>query len=174
MAVNVAKIHLGAPSLVQLGTQDMGATKGGVILKYTPKEMLIECDQYLAPVAVFRTQEEATIEMAFYETQMVKVNYAFGLNGVNAIVTTSGSPNTDKLNFGGNVQIGTSTMDLTIPKNDGTSNNYLVHLNKVHSYKEISLPFSRDKDTEYKSVFNALADTTQPVGQQLGYFLEQY
>lgn len=174
MGINTAKIRLGAPSLISIGGQDMGVTKGGVIFKYNPTELLIECDQFLAPVAVFRTKEEASIEATFYQTQMLLVSYAMALNTLGNVTTTAGTPNLDKVTFGGNAVVGVAPMDLTIPKNDGTTNNLAVHLNKVHSYKETSLPFARDKDTEYKSVFNALCDPTQAVGQQIGYITEQY
>lgn len=174
MAVNVSKIRLGAPSQVLVGAQDMGATKGGVVLKYNPTQLLIECDQFLAPVQAFRTKEECTAEMSFYQTQIALLAYAFALNGLGVTSTTPGNPTVDKITFGGNVVVLNSTMDMTVPKNDNSTNNMLVHLNKVHSMKETSLNFARDKETEYKSVFNCLADTTQAAGQQLGYISEQY
>jgi len=174
MGITASKIRLGAPSIMLVGTQDMGVTKGGVMLKYNPTMMDIECDQYLSPVAVFRTKEECTIEASFLQTQAAIVAVAMAVQGLGNVVTTAGTPNTDKLSFGGQVVVPTTTLDITIPKNDGTTNNLLVHLNKVHSHKETTLPFARDKDTEYKSTFYCLADSTQAVGAHLGYFTEQY
>lgn len=175
MAVNVSKIRLGAASQFLLaGSQDMGSTKGGVMIRYNQTQSLIECDQVLGPVAAFRTKEEGSIEAAFYETQMVKVGYAAGHNGLGSLTTTAGTPNVDKLGFGGFVTVPSMPADLTIPKNDGTTNNILVHANKVHGYKEIQLDFKRDADTTYKGTFNMLADPTQPVGYQLFYIQEQY
>lgn len=176
MAVTVSKIRLGAPSQLLVGSQDMGATKGGMIFRYAPTQMLIECDQFLAPVATFRTKEECDVSTAFYETHMVKITNILGLQGQGNVVTTTGTPNTDKFNFGGQVIVSTATFDATIPKNDSanTTTNMLLHLNKVHGYKELSWEAARDKDATYKGTFNALADTTQAAGQQLGYFTEQY
>lgn len=175
MAVTISKIRLGAPSLFQLGgTQDMGATKGGVMLKYNRNQLLVECDQFLAPVQVFTTKEDCSCEAAFYETQMGKWVYIIGLNGLGNVVTAGSSPTVDTFSFGGQVQVATTYLDLTIPKNDGTANNILVHLNKVHGFKELSVDFARDKESTVKGVFNALADTTQVAGLQLGYIKEQY
>lgn len=174
MSINTAKIRLGAPTSFVVGALDMGATKGGVMFKFARTQMLIECDQVLAPVTVFTTKEEASLEAAFYETQMSKLATILGLNGLGNITTTPGSPSTDQFKFGGQVYVARQAADLTIPKNDNSVNNLLVHLNYVHGYKEMGLDFARDKDTTFKGVFNALADPTALAGQQLGYITEQY
>jgi len=174
MTVNPAKIRLGAPTSFLIGAQDMGSTKGGVLLRYNQTQMLIECDQVLGPIQVFRTKEEGSIEAAFYETQMAKLGYAAGMQSLGNVTTVAGTPNVDKITFGGNVAVSTTTADLTIPKNDGTTNTLLVHANKVHGYKEIQLDFKRDADTTYKGTFNMLADPTQAPGQQLFSISEQY
>lgn len=174
MSVTPSKIRLGAPSQFLVGSQDMGATTGGVTIKYNRSQTVIECDQFLAPVAVFGNKEEASFDAGFYETHMVKLSYILGLNGQGNITTTPGTPNTDVFAVGGQVSVTTTTADLTIPKNDGTANTLLVHAYKVHGYKELSLDFKRDKPTEYKGTFNLLADTTKAAGTQLFTITEQY
>lgn len=174
MAVTPSAIRLGAPTSFLVGAQDMGATKGGVTVKFNRNQMLIECDQVLGPVQAFTTKEDASVEAAFYETKMAKLSYILGLQGLGNVVTTPGTPNVDKFSFGGQVYVARNTLDLTVPKNDNTANNLAVHMNIVHGYKEMSLDFARDKDTTYKGVFNCLSDPTQPAGQQLGYIQEQY
>lgn len=174
MAITVSKLRLGAASSMLLGSQDLGASKGGMILKYTPKFMAIRCDQALAAVAAFKTEEDCSIETTIYQMQMALVSAAYGVYGLGDVTTTGGSPNLDKFTFGGRVYAPIFTFDATIPKNDNTANNLAVHLNKVYSSKGASLNFARDKDTEYKVEFDALADPSQAAGQQLGYVSEQY
>lgn len=174
MAVTVAKIRMGAATSMLFGGTDLGASKGGMILKYSPKFMDIKCDQVLAPVAAFRSEEECTLDVGLYQFQMSLIAIAFAVSSLGDVTTTVGTPNTDKLTFGGRVPVTTVTFDSTIPKNDGTTNNLAFHLNKIYSSKETALNFARDKETEYKTVMQALADPTQPAGQQLGYITEQY
>ncbi len=174
MTINAAKIRLGAATSMLFGGQDLGASKGGMTLKYSPKFMDIKCDQVLAPVAVFRTEEECTLDVALYQFQCNLIAIAFATSSFGDVTTTVATPNVDKLTFGGRVPVTTVTFDSTIPKNDGTTNNLAFHLNKIFSSKETALNFARDKDTEYKTVMQALADPTQPAGQQLGYITEQY
>ncbi len=175
MSVNPQKIRLGAATQVLVGTVDMGSTKGGQVLTYNFKDMSIRCDQFLAPVTVFKTEEEVMLETTFYEFTMQKLGISIGLlQGNGDVTTTAGSPNTDTLNIGGRVNLGITTLDSTIPKNDGTSNNLILHINKVYSAKSVKFNFARDKDTEYKVEFMALADPTQPAGMQLAYIKEQY
>ena len=174
MTVNAAKVRLGAATSMLFGGTDLGASKGGMVLKYSPKYMDIKCDQVLAPIAVFRTEEECTLDVALYQYQMSLISIAFGLSSFSDVVTTVGTPNLAKFTFGGRVPVTTATFDATIPKNDSTTNNLAFHLNKIFSSKETSLNYARDKDTEFKTVMQALADPTQPAGQQLGYLTEQY
>ncbi|MBA3823291.1 MAG: hypothetical protein H0X24_05195 [Ktedonobacterales bacterium] len=174
MTISAQKIRLGAASQMLFGSQDLGASKGGLIFKYDPKFMEIKCDQFLAPVAVFKTEEAADVEVALYQTQMALISVGYAVYGLGNVTTVAGTPNTDTLKFGGQVYVPISTFDATIPKNDNTTNNLLLHLNKIFSAKGAPLNFARDKDTEYKVTLQALADTTQAAGQQLGYLVEQY
>lgn len=174
MTINAAKIRVGAASQMLFGATDLGASKGGLILKYNPKLLEIKCDQVLAPVAVYRTEEEASVEVALYQYQMALIAIAFGVSSFADVTTTPGSPNQDKFTFGGRVPVTTTTFDATVPKNDSTTNNLLMHLNKIYSAKDTPLNFARDKETEFKTTLMALADPTQAAGQQLGYLIEQY
>lgn len=174
MALTVSKIRLGAPTSFLLGVYDMGVTEGGVTVTYTPKDSPVMCDQYLSAVTVFRVEETATIEAGFLQTTMAGLSQAFGDYGNGDVVTVVGAPSTDTFYVGGRQNISTSTCDLTIPKNDGTANNILVHVNKIYAGKETKMNFQRDKPTTYKVTLDALADPTQVVGKQLFYMVEQY
>src|SRR6185437_3335042 len=174
MAIAPAKLRMGAASQMLLGSQDLGASKGGMILKYNPKYMALKCDQALAPVAAFKSEEECSIETTIYQVQMALVSAAYGVFGLGDVTTTGGSPNKDQFTFGGRVYTPIFTFDAPVPKNDNTSNNVVVHLHKVYSSKGASLNFARDKDTAYTVEFDCLADPSQAAGQQLGYVYEQY
>jgi hypothetical protein len=97
--------------------------------------------------------------------------------------TNSGSnpttPNTDKALYGGGSAAGGAAMqqgpfDWTVPKQDGTLNHIRGHLNNVASYKAIKIDFKREKLTEIAKVsFLAIADLTQPVGQEAGFLIEE-
>jgi hypothetical protein len=66
------------------------------------------------------------------------------------------------------------TFDWTVPKQDGTTFHIRGHFNNVASYKAIKIDFKREKLTEVAKVsFLALADLTQPVGQQAGFLIEE-
>ena len=178
MAFNAAKIRLGAPNSLLLtvaGVQiDLGGTDGGCELSYNPTNFEILIDQTLAPIAAYKTKEEMMFTCALAQYQINLVNIAFAYATTN-VTTATGTPNTDTAYFGSSVYVATGTLDVTIPKNDNTSNNLLIHMNKVYSAKTVKFAFFRTKNTLIdKMEFSCLADLTQASGQQLGWLREQY
>lgn len=178
MALNAAKIRLGAPSSIVFtvgGTPiDLGATQGGCELTYNPTNFNVEIDQATPAVAAFKTKEELTFTCALTQYQVNLINAAFSYATTN-VTTVAGTPSTDTAYIGNNFVVSTGTLDVSIPKSDGTTNVLLIHLNKVYSAKSIKLGFYREKNTALEKVeFFALADLTQAVGQQLGWVREQY
>jgi len=107
-------------------------------------------------------------QTTFNDTGIVATTYV-------AAVAAPVSPSQDTATFGGTVTLLNGTFDWTVPKNDGTNNHWIGHLHKVYSGKAIAIDYKRDKNTELSKVeLIALADMTQPVGQQLGWLREQY
>ncbi len=92
-----------------------------------------------------------------------------------AASTAATYPNSDRLNFGGQVLVPNGAFDWGIPKNDGSANMLRGHLHKVYQAKGIKLNHDRDKVTQAsKLTLTALADMTKAVGQQGGYLVEEY
>jgi hypothetical protein len=90
-----------------------------------------------------------------------------------AAITNPMNSAQDQLFFGGRLAVPFHTFDWTVPKNDGTGNKWLGHLNRVFSSKTVTLDYKRDKATEVAKVeLMALADTTQISGRQAGYLGE--
>jgi hypothetical protein len=178
MAPNIQKIRLGAPDSQTLtigaAATELGATSGGAELDYNPTILAIEIDQALMPVASYKTKEELTYATVMNQFQLSLVALAWSY-ATASVATISGTPSTDTLYFGnyGNVPFG--VFDATILKQDGTGNHIRLHLNKVYSSKTIKLGFHRDKATTLdKITLQALADLTQPLGQQGGWLREEY
>lgn len=178
MAVQAQKIRLGAASsqtitIGAVGTE-LGATQGGAELNYNPSILEISIDQALMAIASYKTKEDIDYACTLAEFQLNRLSLAWSY-GQNLVVTVSGTPSTDTLYFGnyGNVPFG--MLDSVIPKQDGTTNNLLLHLHKVYSSKAIKIHFQRDKNTTLdKLTLSALADVSQPAGQQGGWIREQY
>jgi hypothetical protein len=174
VAVNALKIRVGAPDVMTLFNVDLGSSIGGAELVYTPTNFLIEIDQVIQAVAVFKTKEEFifSVALAQYQINLVTLSFGYAAAGV---TTVTGTPNTDTSYFGGQVQLTKGTFDWTVPKNDGTTNHLLGHFNNVFSYKPGKLNYAREKHTEISKVeLYALADLTQVAGQQAGWLREQY
>lgn len=181
MSVNALKIRLGAPvsQTMSFGPPasqavELGATTGGAELTYNPTVLSIECDQILMAIQAYKTKEEVTYDCAMEQFQMNFVALVWDYN-IAAVNTSTGTPNTDTLYFGNYGNVPTAAFDATIAKNTGTGNNLLLHLNKVYSAKSAKIGFYRDKVTSFdKLQLAALADTSQPSGQQAGWIRDQY
>lgn len=79
----------------------------------------------------------------------------------------------DQLFFGGRLSVPFHVFDWQVPKNDGTGNKWLGHLNRCFSSKPVTIDYKRDKVTEVaKMELMALADTTQATGRQAGWLAE--
>jgi hypothetical protein len=153
---------------------DLGSSIGGAELVYTPTNFLIEVDQVIQAVAVFKTKEEFIFSVALAQYQINLINLAFGYATAN-VTTVTGTPNTDTAYFGGTVQLAKGTFDWTAPKNDGTVNKLAGHFNNVFSYKAGKLNYARDKHTEINKIeLYALADLTAAQGSQAGWLRESY
>ena len=84
-------------------------------------------------------------------------------------------PNSDSFFFGNQISVPQATFDFAVPKNDSTTNHLRGHLNKVVSAKSSKIGFFREKATTAdKLAMVAIADLTQPVGQQAGWIREEY
>lgn len=84
-------------------------------------------------------------------------------------------PNSDTTFFGDNIFVPQAIFDWSVPKNDGTTNKLRGHLYKVISAKATKIGFYRDKATSIEKLsLTAIADVTQPVGQQAGWIREEY
>lgn len=175
MAQNALKIRLGAASTMTLfGSIDLGASVGGNELTYTPDSFLVEIDQSIMPVASFHVKEEIVFATALVQYQMNLLAAGFSL-AASTVTTVAGTPNTDTLYFGGQVQMQSGTFDFTVPKNSGTTNTLQGHFNKCVSYKPVKLNYARDKNTEISKVeLLALADLSQVAGQQAGWLRDSY
>lgn len=178
MAVNQLKIRLGAPTTQWLtfssGAVELGATTGGAELTYNPTILAIECDQILMAIQAYKTKEEVSYDVAMEQYQINFVAMVWDYNQA-SVTTVTGTPNTDTLYFGNYGNVPTAVFDATINKNDGTTNTLQLHLNKVYSAKSAKIGFYRDKVTSFdKLSLAALADTTQPVGQQAGWLRDTY
>lgn len=178
MAVNTQKIRLGAPTsqILTIGgtATELGATTGGATLTYDPTVLECDIDQALMPVASYKTKETVTYEVALEQYQISLVALAWSY-ATSSVTTTTGTPNYDTLYFGnyGNVPFG--TFDAQINKNDGTGNMLYLHLNKVYSSKSTKVNFQRDKFTTISTLtLQAMADLTQPAGQQAGWIRDGY
>lgn len=156
------------------GNIDLGASVGGAELNYNPTVFAVEIDQSILPVKMFKTKEDVTFSVALAQIQMNLVAAAMSY-ATAGVTTVTGTPATDTLYFGGTVTVQSGTFDWTSPKNTGTGNKLLGHLNNVVSAKAIKLNFVRDKNTEIsKCELTALADLTQPAGQQAGWLRDTY
>jgi hypothetical protein len=114
----------------------------------------------------FPLQGGATL--TFNDTGLTGTNYTAGLSN-------PAFPNSDSFKFGGTVGIQQGPFDFAVPKNDGTSNHWRGHLNNVYSSKAIKIDAKRDKPTELaKLTLTAMADYSQAVGNQAGFFIEEY
>jgi hypothetical protein len=178
VSFNAAKIRLGAPDSIVLTAGstviNLGGTEGGCDLTYNPTNFEILIDQTLAPIAAYKTKEELMFSCALAQFQIDLINMAFAYAASN-VHTISGTPNEDYAYFGSSVFTFGGSLDVTVPKNDGTTNHLIIHLNKVYSAKTIKFAFYREKNTSLDRVeFHCLADLNQPQGQQLGYIAEQY
>lgn len=179
MAVLATKIRLGAPTSMLLtiaGTQiDLGASIGGAEFTYTPTMLQVEIDQALPPIAVFRTKEEAEFLVALAQFQVSLIMAAFAYPQSN-VVTATGTPATDTAYFGNVVAVPTGTLDVVVPHNNpATTNSMQIHLHKVYSAKAIKMAFDRSKVSDLQRVsLMALADMTQPAGQQIGWIRDTY
>jgi hypothetical protein len=79
----------------------------------------------------------------------------------------------DQIFFGGRLAVPFHTFDWQVPKNDGTGNKWVGHLNRCFSSKAVTIDYKRDKVTEVaKMELMALADTTQATGRQAGWISE--
>jgi hypothetical protein len=110
----------------------------------------------------------AVAPLSFNDTGLVATAYT-------NILVQPATPNVDTAYFGGNPLIPQGTLDWSVPKLDGTPLKLRGHFNQCVSFKAIKINFSREKTTELNKVsFLALADLTQPVGQEAGSLKEEY
>lgn len=84
-------------------------------------------------------------------------------------------PNSDRANFGGGILTTPGSWDWSVPKQDGTTCRLRGHFNLVWSAKAVKIDYKRDKNTDLVALeLQALADLTQPAGQQGGWLTEEY
>lgn len=153
---------------------DLGGSVGGAELVYTPTNFLVEIDQVIQSVAVFKTKEEFIFSVALVQYQINLINLTFGYATAN-VTTVTGTPATDTAYFGGTVVLAKGIFDFTVPKNDGTANKLAGHFNNVFSYKAGKLNYNREKNTEIAKIeLYALADLTAAQGSQAGWLRESY
>lgn len=94
MATKPKNIYLGAPDSIILDYNtaaqvDLGATQGGVTVHYKPTVALAEIDQSLGPVAVWKTKEEATVEMSLAQQEVPKFLAAMSVNPAGDTLTSA-------------------------------------------------------------------------------------
>ena len=94
MTITVGKYRLGAPSAIQLDQNtnapvDLGSSMGGVTLTFKPTVFKAVPDQVIGPVAAWRTQLEAAIELSLPELSVQKLLAAKGFDPINGVTTVA-------------------------------------------------------------------------------------
>ena len=92
MTITVGKYRLGSPTAIQLDQNtnapvDLGSSMGGVTLTFKPTVFKAVPDQVIGPVAAWRTQMEASIEMSLPELSVQKLLAAKGFDPIGGVST---------------------------------------------------------------------------------------
>lgn len=99
MAVNSAKIRLGAPDLMILDSAtsaptDLGASSGGAVLAYNATYFPVEIDQTIMAAIAYKTKEEITFSVTLVQSQISTLVAAMSLPTTNATTVASGTMGT--------------------------------------------------------------------------------
>ncbi|MFA5731864.1 MAG: Ig-like domain-containing protein [Acidithiobacillus sp.] len=173
-----SKIHVGAGNLVlnpDTSPIDLGFCSDGLTLTYNAALEPIEIDQILAPVGYFVPGEECKVETVLSELSAEKFAYAIGKAAADVadVEATADVKGTSTIKFGGNTVLTDYVLEYSAPKRDNRDLYLRVRLLKINISPEIETAFTKDGKSGIKLVAMAVADTTQPAGEQLGWFREE-
>lgn len=96
MAVNAAKIRVGAPDLMMLDATtaspvDIGASTGGAVLQYNATYFPVEIDQTILAATAYKTKEEILFSVTLVQQQASTLVAAMSLQSSVKTTTASGT-----------------------------------------------------------------------------------
>ncbi len=153
-----------------------GATEGAATVLVSPKLDTVTADQVPAPIDVVMTGEAASIEVTLKESDLAKLkNFLVHGTFASGIDTglPAGSQNYEEIAFGGTMAIPKTSVAVISPRRDASAKFVISQLYHAYQAEAIQLPFQRGKETTYKVKFEGLADTSRPVGDQVGKIYRQ-
>ncbi len=153
-----------------------GATEGAATVVLSPKFDPVTADQVGAPIDVVMTGEAEAIEVTLKESDLAKLKY-FIAHGSFSSGTDSnlpaGSQAYEEISFGGIISVPKSSVAVISPRRDALGKYVVSQLYLAYQAEAIQLPFQRGKETTYKVKFEGLADSTRPLGDQVGKIYRQ-
>lgn len=159
------------PSSNSAGPLFAGAVSGATTIVWTPKIEALSADQVAAPIDARLTSEEQSVEAEIMETDYAKLR-AYLANGVFASGIDAGLPaglqNYEEISFGGLMQVPRMSVAIVSPRIEAPGKFVVSQLYSAYQAQALSMPFSREKATTVKVKFNGLADSSRPVGDQVG------
>ena len=173
---DASKIHVGAGNLTlnpDSSPIDLGFCSDGAILKYSAALEAITIDQVLAPVGYFVPGEECQFETIVSQASADKLKYVQGYGTVTTVAADADNKGYSKIEFGGNTVLTDYVLEYAAPKRSNRNLYIRIRLLKVNISPELEIAFLKDGKTGFKFVAKAVADTTQDVGKQLGYYMEE-
>lgn len=163
---DTTNIKIGACS-VNFNSVDLGHTKGGVTVNYSPEYAEITADQYgNTPVDKSLIGEMITIKVPLAESQVANLAKAMPLG------TLAGSGN-GRVTLGKNAgeRLGAQAHQLVLHPlandADDLSEDVVIHKAVVHG--EVELGFNNEDERIVEVEFVALVDTTKADGNWLGF-----
>lgn len=159
-------LNLDASGVPPDGTE-VGLTEGEAVFTYEVTYFESEAEQSLAAVAVFATQEQATLEFTMKE--YVQANIQDHLHSLVAVTTNAapveGSQEKDIYEGGrasGEVSLQSVTLVAPIPNTADVAQRYTwAMLYQAYQSEAAAMRFTKSGDTLLKTTFKAIADLTR-------------
>lgn len=164
---DTSNVNIGSCSVTYGGT-DLGHTKGGVVVTYTPEYADLTVDKYgNTPFDKALVGEEITIKVPLAETDVAKINKAIPLSTLAG--ATNGRATVGK---DAGARLGALAGELVLhPLTnavDDLSDDVVFYKAVVHG--EVEIGYNNEDQRVIEVEFIALVDTTKSSGNLLGQF----
>ena len=176
--MGASDIHVGAGSLVlnpDSSPITVDSTTDGCTVSFSAELEDIMIDQVLCAVDHFIPGEECTMEVMINEGTADKLKLALGATDqtVSTQVADADNKGYSQINFGGNYILTDYVAEYKAKRRNAANLYIIIRLHKVHISPNLEAVYSKDGVTQYKLTLKACADTSQEVGQQVGYYRQE-
>jgi len=156
----------GAPDALYVAGRYMGHSHGGLDLEHTIETDEVVTDQSLVPVRVVKSKEGFTISVPLAEVSLENIKDVWGLSATIEVL----AGNRRLLTFGGDTALVNKEVMLVLPS--ATGKKWAVTFYRATVVAPGTMSWSKDDQVDLPLELTCLADTSRPVGDQVGRILE--